>query len=246
MQLLLRLKILIKFTTAMRIIKPIVLHLGIILLSSCDLIPDPKNPITDSVNFQLRSSINVGGATAAEISAYDVATKKLFVVNVESAQISVFLLTDLDNPVEKTAIDVSKYGVPNSVAVHDGKLAIAVECDPAQNPGFVLLYNTADQKLEKEFKVGALADMVTFTKDGSALLSANEGEPNDDYSVDPNGSVSIITLADYEVTTLDFTAFNGQEAALEEDRFRVFGPNASLAQDVEPEYIATSEDAQTA
>lgn len=204
------------------------------------------NPANTNVNFQYRSTINVGGEGSAEISAYDASTKKLFVVNVESSQISVYSLTDLDNPVEQIPITVSNYGFPNSVAVNSGLLAVAVEAPVKQDPGFVLVFNTDDQSLVSDYEVGALPDMVTFTKNGQIILSANEGEPNDDYTVDPLGSVSIINLKTDDVTTLDFTAFNGQEEALKAQGFRVFGPDASLAQDVEPEYITISENSRIA
>lgn len=88
--------------------------------------------------------------------------------------------------------------------------------------------------------------MVTFSPDGKTIVSANEGEPSDDYSNDPVGSISIINLENNNVTTLDFTAFNADETALEEKGFRVFGPNADLAKDVKPEYVAISEDSKTA
>lgn len=94
--------------------------------------------------------------------------------------------------------------------------------------------------------MGALPDMVTFSKNGKLIISANEGEPDDDYVVDPMGTISIIDLSDGSVTTLDFTSFNSQEAFLEAEGFRVFGPGATLAQDVEPEYITVSEDSNTA
>ena len=67
---------------------------------------------------------------------------------------------------------------------------------------------------------------------------------------DPEGSVSIIrlpeiitTLLQSDVTTARFTAFNG--TALDPS-IRIFGPNASVAQDLEPEYIAVSDDSRTA
>ncbi|MFD2542252.1 choice-of-anchor I family protein [Lacinutrix gracilariae] len=220
----------------------------IALFFSCNQDDDQAQEtiINTEVNFQYKSTINVGGEGASEISAFDAITNKLYVVNVESNQISVFNISDINNPLQETAINLSAFGTPNSVAVKDGKLAIAVEANVKQDPGKVLVYNTTDDTLLNQYNVGALPDMVTFTKDGNLIISANEGEPNDDYTVDPMGTISIISLADNTTTTLDFISFNAQQASLEAQGFRVFGPGATLAQDVEPEYVAVSEDSQTA
>jgi hypothetical protein len=211
-----------------------------------DDVNTPIPIVNTAVNFQYKTTISVGGEGASEISAYDAVSKKLFTVNVESNQISVNNISNLDAPVTETAIDLNAYGSPNSVAVYDGKLAVAVEADTKQNDGKVLVFSTADHSLLKQYTVGALPDMVIFSKDGNLIISANEGEPNDLYTVDPKGTVSIIDLSDDSVTTLDFTSFNAQEAALEAQGFRVFGPNAALAEDVEPEYVAVSADSKTA
>lgn len=232
----------------MKKINTLLLVLCIAIFSSCD--NDDNNsqdtPLNTTVNFQYKSTINVGGEGASEISAFDAATNKLYVVNVASNQISVFDISDINAPLQEAPINLSVYGAPNSVAVKDGKLAIAVEAAVKQDPGKVLVYNTADDSLLNQYNVGALPDMVIFSKDGNLIISANEGEPNDDYTVDPMGTISIIDLADNTTTTLDFTSFNTQQATLEAQGFRVFGPGATLAQDVEPEYVAVSEDSQTA
>jgi DNA-binding beta-propeller fold protein YncE len=85
---------------------------------------------------------------------------------------------------------------------------------------------------------GALPDMLTFTPDGRTLLVANEGEPNDLYSVDPEGSVTVIDFdrgpGNPRVRTARFAGvpFEGP--------VRLFGFNSPTpAQDLEPEYIAT-------
>ncbi|WP_459741644.1 choice-of-anchor I family protein [Polaribacter sp. OB-PA-B3] len=214
---------------------------------SCQDDAEPvETPINTSVNFTQKTTIKVGGEGASEITAYDKISKKLFTVNVDLNEISIHDISDLDAPVKENSIDLNAYGAPNSVAIFEGQLAIAVEDNVKQNPGKILLYNTADNSLLKQYTVGSLPDMVTFSPDGKILVSANEGEPNDDYTVDPEGSVSIINLENDVVTTLNFTAFNAQEAALESEGFRVFGPNADLAKDVEPEYVAISEDSKTA
>lgn len=214
--------------------------------TSIDSIP----PVSTEVDFQFASTINVGGEASAEITAFDPTTNKIFVVNNDDdlglSEISVYDVTDISTPIKGASIDLSATGAPNSVAVSNGLLAIAVEATVKQNLGSVLVYDTDTQALQATYTVGALPDMVTFTPDGTSILVANEGEPNDDYTVDPKGSISIIDVVSGTVTNLEFDAFNGQEAALEANGFRVFGPGATLAQDVEPEYITVADDSQTA
>ena len=202
--------------------------------------------VNTTVNFKYKTTLKIGGEGASEISAYDTITKKLFTVNVESNQISVNNIANLDMPVAENPISLSAYGAPNSVAIFKGKLAVAVEADPKQNPGKVLVFSTSNNSLLKSYTVGALPDMVTFTPDGKYILSANEGEPNADYTIDPDGTISIIDTTTDVLTTLDFSSFNAEEATLENQGFRVFGPGANLAADVEPEYITVSGDSKTA
>ncbi|WP_158840796.1 choice-of-anchor I family protein [Polaribacter sp. L3A8] len=231
----------------MKILQKLILVTLLAIVVSCQQTSDPVlPPVNTSVNFQHKTTINIGDEGASEITAFDKTSKKLFTVNVESNEISINNISDLNAPIKETPINLNAYGSPNSVAVFDGKLAIAVENHVKQNLGKVLVFSTADNSLLNEYTVGALPDMVKFSPDGKTIVSANEGEPSDDYTNDPEGSVSIINLENNTVTTLDFTAFNDQEAALESNGFRVFGPNADLAKDVEPEYVAISEDSKTA
>lgn len=94
--------------------------------------------------------------------------------------------------------------------------------------------------------VGALPDMLTFTPDGKRVLVANEGEPNSNYTNDPEGSISIINIADFSVINAGFGQFNSQIDQLRADGVRIFGPNATVAQDLEPEYITVSPDSKKA
>ncbi len=212
---------------------------------SCEDDNNGSLPVNTEVNFQYVNTINVGGEGAAEISAYDSKTQKLFVVNSEAKEISVYDLKVVDAPVKIGAIPVMN-GAPNSISTYDGKIAVALEDAVKQNNGEIAVYNAENNALLNSYTVGALPDMVTFSKDGKLLICANEGEPNDLYTNDPEGSVSIITLETGNVTTLNFSVFNNQETSLESNGFRVFGPNADLAKDVEPEYIAVSDDSKTA
>ena len=83
--------------------------------------------------------------------------------------------------------------------------------------------------------------MVSFTPDGAYLLVANEGEPSDDYLIDPVGSVTVVSMTDFSTRTADFDDLSALD-----DSVRVFGPDASIAQDLEAEYITISSDSSTA
>jgi len=198
-----------------------------------------------------RSPGDVFDSGAAEILAHDGVNQRLFVVNAGAATVDVLDIQDPSRPVLLQTIDATAEGASaNSVAVHDGLVAVAIEAEVKQDPGKVVFYNAGDLGKVGEVTVGALPDMVTFTRDGNKVLVANEGEPSDDYSRDPVGSVSIIDLsagvAGATVTTAGFEAFNGQEASLKASGVRIFGPGAMVAQDLEPEYIAVAPDNRTA
>lgn len=192
------------------------------------------------------------GEGAAEISAFDPASRRLFVVN--NAAVSTLQILDLNNPAMPTevgSIDITTYGDgANHVDVYDGLVAVAVEANPSTDPGKVVFFNT-DGDFLAQVTVGVLPDMLVFTPDGSKIVVANEGEPNDEYTIDPEGSVSIISIPE-DVTTInqsnvmsaDFSAFNA--ADLRAAGVRIFGPGATAAQDLEPEYITVSEDGTTA
>ena len=237
---------------------------AIILLAACnkDISTEPKstdeefptaaggNSNHESATFAETGMIDLGVTGAAEISAYDPDTKRLFVVNNTAGnnRIDVVNLANPSSPAFVTSIPVAPYGgLVNSVSVKNGKLAAAIEATTKTNNGKVAVFNTNNYGELAVITVGAQPDMVTFSPDGNFILTANEGEPNDAYTIDPMGTVSIIDVANnYNVTNLDFSGFASQADALKAQGLRVYGPNASFAQDMEPEYVAVSANSKTA
>ncbi|MDP3190280.1 choice-of-anchor I family protein [Rhodoferax sp.] len=190
--------------------------------------------------------------SAAEIPAFDATSKRLFVVNAQLGAVDVLDLSNPANPVKINVLDATAIlagAEINSVAVHNGIVAVAIQAPVKTDPGRMALYRAADLSLISSVTIGAQPDMVTFTPDGNTVLVANEGEPSDDYQTDPEGSVSVIDVRDRAnpvVRTASFTAFNGQEATLRAQGVRIYGPGATAAKDLEPEYIAVSADGSTA
>lgn len=236
--------------------KPLLIALLISFgLSSCKKDPKPTEQIEDATSFSEIGSLDIGGEGAAEISAFDPVTNKLFVVNnqiedglPELKQIDVIDFKDPSNMKVVHSITISSYGAAvNSLSVHDGKLAAAIEATDKQANGKVVIFKTSDYSKVAEITVGALPDMVTYTPDGKYIITANEGEPDADYINDPAGTVSIISVNDnYAVTTFDFSSMLGQWTALTQKGFRVFGKGNDFVKDIEPEYITVSADSKTA
>ena len=216
--------------------------------------PAPVDPTPNTIELSKIGAYQSGifAESAAEIPAYDAASKRLFVVNAQAGVLDVLDLSQPNQPVKIAEIqvhDIAEGAEVNSVAVHNGIVAIAIQAAVKTDPGYVALYQAKDLSKLAHVQVGALPDMLTFSPDGQTLLVANEGEPSDDYQVDPEGSISVIQLSNLTapvVRTADFKAFNGQEAVLRAQGVRIFGPNATAAQDFEPEYITVSQDGKTA
>lgn len=217
--------------------------------------PD-RGPATLSIH-KIGGYQSSGGVGASEIPAYDPKTRRAFVVNGALRTVEVLDLSDPIQPSLVASLSTSSFGIglggANSVAVSDGLVALAIEAVPKTRPGIVALLDSRTLSLISTVEVGALPDMLVFTPDGKTLLVANEGEPvaynTGNAADDPEGSISIIDVRKPHaprVRTADFHAWDGRKAELQAAGVRIFGPGASVSQDLEPEYIAVSEDGRTA
>jgi DNA-binding beta-propeller fold protein YncE len=236
----------------MKQLKFLYLLLITVTIFSCrkeDVAPPLENTQNEDLSgYTEIASISLGGVGAAEITAFDPETDRLFAVN-NGTENKIDVL-DMSNPALVTvikSISMLPYGgYVNSVAVSNGKLAAAIESTNKQAAGKIVVFNTSTYAEIKSINVGALPDMVTFSPDGNYIISANEGEPSNDYLNDPEGSVSIIKVSDYSVTTLNFASFESQLASLASKGFRIFGPGKNFVKDIEPEYVTVSDDSRTA
>ena len=127
-----------------------------------------------------------------------------------------------------------------SVTVHPSGDYVAVSAPAVDKtkPGHVVFYGSNGDYINN-VTVGSLPDMVTFSKDGKYLLVANEGEPSDDYTVNPPGSVSVIDVtggpANVNANNVRTAMFTKEH----QEGIRALGPNAEDAYlNIEPEYIA--------
>lgn len=136
-----------------------------------------------------------------------------------------------------------------SVAVHpDGEyIAITAPAVEKTDNGILAFFDAMGEYMN-QLTVGALPDMVTFSKDGQYALVANEGEPNDDYTVNPAGSVSVIELDKpvAELTNDDVRNVEVDASVLPEE-VRNLGPDeADYPLNYEPEYIVVDENSEYA
>ena len=214
--------------------------------------PQPDNSI--SLNYVTSFDPSGANDSTCEIVVYDPASKKLFATSAVEGRLDVINFANPEAPVTVSSINMTPYGGVTSVAVKNGVLAVASPNVEEHLNGSVVFFDTNGTFL-KQVTVGALPDNVSFTPDGTKVLTANEGQPNSDYSIDPESSVSIIdisggiaNLSQANVNTLLFTAYNdaAAQSALIASGVRKLKQTSTMSQDFEPEYITTSADSQKA
>ncbi|WP_098469751.1 choice-of-anchor I family protein [Serinibacter salmoneus] len=193
--------------------------------------------------------------SAAEIVAFHAATQRVFTVNAEAGVVDVIDAADPSAPTKVGTLatagvgDIVEGAVANSIAVReDGLLVVAVEHPDKVSAGWLAFYDATTLGSLGAVQVGSLPDMVTITPDGTWAVVANEGEPADDYTVDPEGSIGVVGLpaglaapAQAAVRIADFHAY--EDGALPEG-VRVFGEfphgeDLPVSRNLEPEYVTT-------
>ena len=216
---------------------------------------------------------------AAEIVAYQASKKWIYAINSsgDEAVVNIIpadtfdtaaLVQDNEGIVNATnltststlTLNDNTPGDANSIAIDENNqmLAVAMAAKNVGEAGQIAFYDISGDSpaFIKNVLAGFLPDMVTFNHDGTKVVVANEGEPNGDYSIDPEGSVSIINIVEGVVadtaTNIDFTTYNSQQAELESDGFVFANPtgrtingnviNTTVAMDLEPEYVSISKD----
>ena len=196
-----------------------------------------------------------------EIVDYNSRTGYAYAVNGQAGVLTAISLNGLQS--ENTAAGLSSvdinvkelvtdntfsYGDMTSVAVSpDGtRLAAAIQAEGYSDNGRVALFTcNTDGTLAfiQTVETGVQPDMVTFTPDGSKILTANEGEPRMGYGEkisDPEGSVTIIDVRDYSAQHVGFEKFDHDTLA---NANIVLKKDAAPSVDLEPEYIACTNDA---
>jgi DNA-binding beta-propeller fold protein YncE len=231
------------------------------MMASAVLLSAAAMPASASASFQSISKLwsttstgvagNLAPDYSSEISAWDPLTRSIFSAGGRGIEVLSLTGTVINS------WDTTAYGEINSIAISGGVAAVSFANSFNKGlAGSVQFFDTGllrstgiGASLLGSASVGSVPDMVTWTGSGAnkRLLVANEGERQTGGTINAVGSVSIVsfgstapaTFAVGAVTTLGFTAWDGQEAALRTAGVRIqSGISTSVA--FEPEYIAVS------
>src|SRR5574343_151726 len=205
---------------------------------------DSQAPIaSEQIELNYLGSFDPSGSNTStcEIVVHDPATQRLFTTSAVAGYLDIINFSNPASPTLISSINMNVYGGVTSVAVKNGIVAVASPNADETLNGSVVFFDTNGTFLN-QVTVGALPDMITFSPDGTKVLTANEGQPNTDYSIDPEGSVSIIDISNgiagisqSHVTTLYFTSYNEKKTSLLTTGVRKIKSTSTLSQELEPE-----------
>ncbi len=224
-------------------------------------LPEPAQPLLGRIDLTPVSQDPTPGADGlvAEISASVAIANRLYTISSGGSNlVSLTDWSDPTNPQLVSQLDLSGF-FTTSVATFGNLIAIATTPSNYDDPA-----NAATPESQVRFysinpagkltevavvNTGFLTDGMRFSADGRQLYIANEGQPNADYSVDPIGSVSIITISGHggnrrfseaEVTFPDLDS-SGVQLLGSGIRFSgKTGITTSFGQDAEPEYVSAA------
>lgn len=207
------------------------------------IIDQPVGTSTDAAALDPRvlGSYETGpfDESAAEIVAHHADTQRLFSVNAAAGDVTVLDIAEPAAPallfaLQTTGVQaadgttVPEGAIANSVsACPDGLVVVAVESNVKTDAGWLIFFDAAGEgEALGAVRVGALPDMVTFTPCGAHAVVTNEGEPNDDYTVDPEGDIAVVNPRNPQRTR----AGRGPDSKL--PRLRSRGRTAGWRQDL--------------
>lgn len=208
--------------------------------------PTPGQADADAIAFRVRATVPIadwGGRTTPQIPqiAYDAAGARLLVAGLSDGTIKAIDVADLSAPVT-TTVTPDLPGRPTAIAVGDGLIAVTMATESVEEPG-TLIITSPDGTVVASVSIGPGPVFATFSPDGRYLVTANEGNANGNYSIDPIGSLSLVALqrvdgslrvSDDQVRTIVF------EEATAEPTVRSNGPRATFEQDMEPTRVVFS------
>lgn len=217
------------------------------------------NTTSDTGLVKYLSSYSTGNTNAdggvAEIVKFNEDNDCMYLVSGQTQTLDIVKVSADGSTSLVKKVDMAALGEANgfsagditSVDVNTARdlVAIAVQnADYTANGTIVLL--DYEVNFVSKYETGVQPDMVTFTPDGSKVLTANEGEPREGYeATDPMGSVTVVDLDAETAATCDFTSLDNSRAKLVRNGV-LLKTDTAPSVDLEPEFIAVSSDSKTA
>lgn len=196
----------------------------------------------------------------AEIVKYNKDNNKFYLVNGSGnpPSLEIVRLDLAQGPVKEKTITIKSlvetdgflYGDLTSVDVNTKtkRVSLSIQELDSKKPGKIVVMDY-DGNVLKTYEAGIQPDMIKTTSDGRYILTADEGEPRTS-GADPEGSITIVDTTNDTVSRVKFN-----QPSLIDDKVHIRGASdpttgaitgegqkADAVFDLEPEYIAISDD----
>ena len=219
-----------------------------------------NNTMHEIANYNTNAGAD-GDGGVAEIVKYNKYNQTMYLVSGKTQSVHIVNLNNV-NSNSNTTLEATKTVTLESIGINDAgditsvdvspdgkEIAIAIQHKDYDKNGYIARFD-ANGQLINIHEAGIQPDMITYSPDGSLILTANEGEPRQGYeagTVDPKGSITALDTNTNQSYDIDFTAFDSAEsrAALVADNV-IIKKDTAPSVDFEPEYITISNDSLTA